>query len=146
MLECPSPSAMPPPEPSHEKRILPVDGLRAIAVMGVIWAHLWSFGFGAPALPLGRLGPLTIDLNRLMSFWGTGVDLFFVISGLCMHLVYTSKPDALQIDRLVAFVKKRWLRIAPAYYAAVVACAIIVGATSKKRNVTPRPTLVCPIL
>jgi peptidoglycan/LPS O-acetylase OafA/YrhL len=108
---------------SGKSRIAAVDGLRAVAVVGVIWAHMWSFGFGAPALPLARVGSWSVDLNRLVSFWGTGVDLFFVISGFCMHLVYSSKQRTLEFGSFRKFVKKRWLRIAPAYYVAMVASA-----------------------
>jgi len=37
-------------------RIAPVDGLRAVAVLGVIWAHVWAFS-GTPSLSVGHWVP-----------------------------------------------------------------------------------------
>jgi len=118
--------------PSGKDRIAAVDGLRAVAVVGVIWAHMWAFGFGTPVFSLGHIGSTTIDLNRLISFWGSGVDLFFVISGFCMHLVYSSKQRSLELGPFLVFVKRRFLRIAPAYYVAMFACALVFCNTTRK--------------
>ena len=105
------------------ERIAPVDGLRALAVFGVIWAHVWMFS-GNPALSLGKVGAITLDLNRAVSAIGTGVDLFFVISGFCMYLMYAKSQAVFSWRRYGAFIRKRWLRIAPAFYAAAVVCAL----------------------
>ncbi|MDP9024518.1 MAG: acyltransferase [Candidatus Eremiobacteraeota bacterium] len=84
--------------------------------------HVWSIGCGAPSL---RLPWIHVDLNRIISMIGTGVDLFFVISGFCMYLMYAGKQSAFSGTAYRAFLINRWRRIAPAFYAAVAACAII---------------------
>ena len=70
--------AVTPRERHAANRIAPVDGLRAIAALGVLWAHVWAFT-GNPQLPLARIGPVVLDANRAFAIVGTGVDLFFVI-------------------------------------------------------------------
>ena len=91
-------------------RILALDGLRAFAVLGVIWAHVWMF-YGAISLKIGR-----IDIHRIISFGGIGVDLFFVISGFCMYLIFEKKALVLSGEGYGEFVFRRWKRLAPAFY------------------------------
>lgn len=81
-------------------RINAIDGLRTIAVLGVLWAHLWAF-MNAPSLMLAG-----IDVARLLSFGGTGVDLFFVISGFCMFLMHHLKSKKLTRTYLFGYLKK----------------------------------------
>lgn len=99
-------------------RIKPVDGLRAFAILGVMWAHVWMF-FGN--LPMRAV---RIDINRFLSFGGIGVDLFFVISGFCMYLMQTRKNVVFSGESYKQFIIKRWRRIAPAFYVAVIFAAI----------------------
>jgi peptidoglycan/LPS O-acetylase OafA/YrhL len=110
-------------ENNSKARIAPVDGLRAIAVLGVIWAHNWMF-FHNISLSIGKINSINLDLNRAISMLGTGVDLFFVISGFCMYLMYARKQSKFDLDSFFSFIKKRWLRIAPAFYVAALACAL----------------------
>lgn len=93
-------------------RIKSLDGFRTIAVLGVLWAHIWMF-LDAPSYKL-----INLDIAKIFSFFGTGVDLFFVISGFCMYLMYVSKADNNTTD-FIKYIIKRWLRIAPAFYFAV---------------------------
>ncbi len=94
-------------------RIEPLDGLRAVAVTGVIWVHIWNF-FGNISLSFAG-----IDWNKGIALAGVGVDLFFVISGFCMYLMYEKKADHDGIRSYGGFLIKRWRRIAPAFYAVV---------------------------
>jgi peptidoglycan/LPS O-acetylase OafA/YrhL len=94
-------------------RIKVIDGFRTIAVLGVLWAHIWMFA-GTPSYKV-----IGVDIARLISFFGTGVDLFFVISGFCMYLMYVSKKTSFNSSTYFGYLKKRWLRIAPAFYAAI---------------------------
>ncbi len=103
-------------------RIAPLDGLRAVAVLGVFYAHAWSFALGAPAL---RVGP--VDVNRALSLLGTGVDLFFVISGFCMYLMYGSAQRGFSSGDFRRFVVNRFRRIAPSFYAAVLVSAVLLA-------------------
>ena len=99
-------------------RIKPIDGLRAFAAFGVVWIHSWSY-FGNPSLNI-----FSIDLYQLIAILGNGVDFFFVISGFCMYLM-TGKKD-FNTTTYLAFLYKRFLRIAPAFYLAVFVYAILV--------------------
>ena len=101
------------------KRIKIIDGFRTIAVLGVLWAHIWMFA----GTPPGRF--MGIEFARLISFFGTGVDLFFVIRGFCMYLMYVSKQTAFSFSNYTDYLKKRWLRIAPAFYAAIIVYGLI---------------------
>ena len=92
------------------KRLSEVDGLRALAVIGVTWAHCWMF-FGNIDYYI-----YNIPINRILSFGGVGVDLFFVISGFCMTMAFTSKYKFLNFNNFKNFVSNRFLRIAPAYF------------------------------
>ena len=96
-----------------KSRIGPVDGLRAFAVIGVIWAHTSMFFSGLP----WYVGPVNIHL--LFSFGGIGVDLFFVISGFCMYLMYQKSSSQFNTKIYGQFIFKRWRRIAPAFYVVV---------------------------
>jgi peptidoglycan/LPS O-acetylase OafA/YrhL len=91
-------------------RIGPIDGLRTFAVIGVIWAHVWMFFGNLPLLIAG------VNVNQLLSFGGIGVDLFFVISGFCMYLMHEKESLHFSAGVYGRFLKKRWLRIAPAFY------------------------------
>jgi len=113
---------MPLPRTERAERILAIDGLRAVAVLGVIWAHVWAFS-GTPSLSFGFVGGVQLDLNRALSAGGTGVDLFFVISGFCMYLVY-ARQEVFSWGGYAVFLKKRWLRIAPAFYVAAFSAAL----------------------
>jgi peptidoglycan/LPS O-acetylase OafA/YrhL len=96
------------------KRIDSIDGWRIIAALGVLYAHTWA-DRKLPSLKVG-----SIDLMQVFSLWGSGVHLFFVISGFCFFLVL-SKQKEYNFTTALQFWKKRWLRIAPAFY---VACII----------------------
>jgi len=100
---------------STAHRLAPIEGLRACAALGVVWIHCWTFT-GNPGLTLG------INWARPLAIVGQGVDLFFVISGFCMYLAYARVADALTLRGYGRFLKRRWLRIAPAYYLVVLAC------------------------
>jgi peptidoglycan/LPS O-acetylase OafA/YrhL len=104
-------------------RIAPVDGLRAVAVLGVIWAHAWAFS-GTPAINIGRIGSVDLDLNRAISIVGSGVDLFFVISGFCMYMMYAGRQTVFSWRNYLRFLRRRWLRIAPAFYSAAAVAAL----------------------
>jgi peptidoglycan/LPS O-acetylase OafA/YrhL len=94
-------------------RIPAIDGLRTFAVLGVLWSHVWGFFNNIP----WKVG---VDLNRIISFGRNGVDLFFVISGFCMYLMYGSRIARFSRHNFFDFLKRRWFRIAPAFYALVI--------------------------
>jgi peptidoglycan/LPS O-acetylase OafA/YrhL len=89
---------LPPPE---NKRFYPaLNGLRAVAVLLVIFQHY--------------VAPYHLTLN-----WGwTGVDIFFVLSGfLITGILYDTRDQA---HRVRNFYMRRTLRIFPLYYAVLI--------------------------
>lgn len=120
-----------------KSRIKPIDGLRACAVLGVLWAHIWMFFDNIPFYLGGK------DINRFLSFGGIGVDLFFVISGFCMYLMYAKKSETFSLQSYLSFFKKRWLRIAPAFYLAVIVESLIYLV---KSGLFPYQTMVSHLL
>ena len=102
----------------ESSRIQPLDGLRAIAALGVVWVHVWAF-YGTPAQNVKGL-----DLYQVISIVGNGVDFFFVISGFCMYLM-AWKTD-FSFSTYGSFLYKRFLRIAPAFYASLLVYATII--------------------
>ena len=102
-----------------QNRIKCIDSWRAIAALGVLFTHV-----------LGKLDHPTlvifsIDLFKVLNIWGSGVHLFFVISGFCFFLVMNKNNDY-SLSGAFKFWKKRWLRIAPAYYFACVIYGLVV--------------------
>lgn len=82
-------------------RLQSIDSLRGLAALGVVIFHLSGGGF---------------DHGSWLAEYGrTGVFLFFVISGFCIHLRSAKgrEPD------FVAFWKRRWIRLYPAYLASM---------------------------
>jgi len=92
-------------------RIVCIDGWRAIAALGVLYTHSWA----AMDFPKGIL--FGIDVFKLLNLLGQGVHLFFVISGFCFFWVM-NKSTQFTLPSAFSFWKKRWLRIAPAFYVA----------------------------
>lgn len=87
-----------------DTRYRSMDLLRAIAILLVILAHT-ILSYGAPE----HLAPLQLG--------GTGVDLFFVLSGwLLGGLLFKEAEKKGRID-VKKFWIRRWMRTFPAYYA-----------------------------
>ncbi len=80
-----------------------MDLLRSIAILTVFLGHT-VLSYGAPA----HLAPL--------QFGGTGVDLFFVLSGWLLGGQLFKEIQNTQSVDLKRFWMRRWLRTLPAYY------------------------------
>src|SRR6266478_6157802 len=89
--------------------IRPIQYLRGIAAMMVVWHHA-----------LGQIA-LSHQLTDLPPFGGYGVDLFFVISGFIMLVTTWDKPIT-----PVEFIKHRIRRVVPLYWLAT--SLMVVGA------------------
>lgn len=91
------------------QRILGLDGLRGIAVLFVIISHtvLWPY--------------LGIESPRIMSLMNghIGVSIFFVLSGFLITLLLMREKEVTGGIDLIAFIKRRSLRIFPVYYLAI---------------------------
>jgi peptidoglycan/LPS O-acetylase OafA/YrhL len=93
-------------------RLSVVNGLRGIAILLVLYYHLIA-GTLSPRLP--------IPLSPLMTNGWTGVNLFFILSGLVLFLPYAADDQPLRdLSHRVAFYRRRFLRLMPLFYFAVV--------------------------
>lgn len=97
-------------------------GLRGIAALMVFWAHIkeqlqtFDMGFHLPLL-----------LERLLFSGGRQVDVFFVLSGFVMTLVYRTWFDGHPVGANYAvFMRRRMARIYPLH---VFFLLLVVGAT-----------------
>ena len=96
------PVAIPGP---YSKHLPALDGLRGLAILGVLTFHLFPGN-----LPGGVLGAL----GRVRALGESGVDLFFVLSGfLITGILYDSRGDSGYLHKFYA---RRALRIFPLYY------------------------------
>jgi peptidoglycan/LPS O-acetylase OafA/YrhL len=104
------------------KRLLTIDFLRGIAALGVMLFHAGSRGiFGVPQKLTTYSMPDAIWMYPI-SFGFTGVVLFFVISGFCIHLRWVKeqlKAEDGQSLEFFSFWKRRFRRLYPAYIVAL---------------------------
>ncbi len=96
---------------AQRPRIAYVDGLRALAVLGVVVHHAAKYD---ASLPSGLVQHALLEGAH-------GVDLFFVISGLCLSypiLARLHERGGASFD-VAAYFARRVVRIVPPYYAAI---------------------------
>ena len=100
-----------------KNRLPSIDILRALAVLAVFSVHVR--GFWLQSLEPGAHGAGFV-LDRLSAQGSAGVDLFVVLSGLCMTLPLVRNRESGVADiRVGRFYRRRAVRILPAYYAAL---------------------------
>lgn len=85
-----------------------LDGIRGIAILGVLLTHSWGF-----------IEPSTwmVPFATAMSFGQWGVDLFFALSGFLITGILIDTKEAR--NYLKSFYVRRALRIWPLYYAVI---------------------------
>jgi peptidoglycan/LPS O-acetylase OafA/YrhL len=101
---------------SVDRHIPGLDGIRAVAVMGVIGHHLGLWRTGRTF--------------SLLAFGWTGVELFFVLSGFLITSILLTDKDSLHYFSI--FYSRRSLRIFPIYYLlffALLAWSVLSGAS-----------------
>lgn len=95
-----------------------VQALRGFAALSVVLFHFrWNINAVNPGLG-----------DKLFGWGATGVDLFFLISGFVITLSASRSPQG--IRGMLGFLKKRALRILPAYYIILVFTFFLTGAMS----------------
>lgn len=102
------------PEGSPFARHLPaLDGIRGLAILGVVGSHLF---------PATAHSAIQMHINQGLAFGANGVDLFFVLSGfLITGILYDSLSDPAFFRKFYA---RRILRIFPLYYGVLTAFAV----------------------
>lgn len=108
-----------PATPSHPSasRLWSVDVLRGSAALGVVVYH--AVGVGHLLDPREVWPTYQTLLPRLASIGASGVMLFFVISGFCIHL-RQARAGASGVVQWGAFWRRRFFRLYPAYLAALI--------------------------
>lgn len=111
-------------------RLASIDALRGVAALWVFAYHLWNVfapGYSPQGSPADHK-PLSADtgLGVLVSYpfcaYGyTGVGLFFVLSGFCIHLPQARRFHRKGTDELEprTFFRRRLRRLYPAYFASL---------------------------
>lgn len=94
-------------------RLAPINGLRGIAILAVIYFHIVCGMWPAAAVP--------VWLSPLVTNGWTGVNLFFILSGLVLFLPYAAGERSMvtAADRLT-FYRRRFLRLMPLFYLATI--------------------------
>ncbi|MFZ2007657.1 MAG: acyltransferase [Stellaceae bacterium] len=94
-------------------RLESINGLRGAAILSVIYFHVICGMWPAPVVP--------VWLSPLVTNGWTGVNLFFILSGLVLFLPYAAGERRMisPADR-AAFYQHRFLRLMPLFYVAVV--------------------------
>ena len=121
---------------STSDRLSYVDGLRAIAVLGVVLSHTAKY----------TLDFHTSPFYHPMYEGAHGVDLFFVISGFCLSYptlarLYAAGAARFSISRFFA---KRFLRIFPPYWFAYAVVIVTTLAMVRAGFQAPWPTIKMP--
>ncbi len=117
------------------KHIDVLDGVRALAVFGVLWFHFWQQNWIMPYIQLpflARLGlPGTLSLLFIPRAGFLLVDWLLFLSAFCLFLPYVRaamEETALPDTRL--FYKKRIARIVPSYLVSVLVIFFVVSVPS----------------
>jgi peptidoglycan/LPS O-acetylase OafA/YrhL len=96
-----------------------VDSLRAIAALAVLGTH--AAIFAGAAYPGSAVGRYTERLE-------VGLTIFFVISGFLLYRPFVAaRVDGDQAQGVGGYAWRRFLRIAPAYWAALTVSAIVLS-------------------
>ena len=100
------------------RRNIGLDVLRAVAISMVFLVH----GVGLEGKPI-------------VGEFGTGVDLFFVLSGFLIGRIYfrSTRPDAREPFRLFGFWQARWWRTLPPYLVALLVYAVVRATVAPKQ-------------
>jgi peptidoglycan/LPS O-acetylase OafA/YrhL len=95
-------------ESSSTRRISSLDGLRAVAILCVLFAHSY-FSWGAQL----NLSPFLLKVWE--SLGGYGVGLFFALSGFLITRLLIAERERIGRVDLRSFYLRRTLRIIPAF-------------------------------
>lgn len=94
-------------------RLNRLDSWRAICCLGVLWIHCWHIN---SSIPINLFG---LNVAKLLSIFGNGVDFFFVISGFSIYYFKQKIFTDFNFKNYFSFLINRFVRIAPAFYLAL---------------------------
>lgn len=100
----------------RDGRVATLDGLRGIAILLVVWFHVWQICWQATIIPF-----VNISFQPLVETGFLGVALFFFISGFVLMLPYAQAHLAgTPAPTLRHFFGRRFLKIVPSYVLCIV--------------------------
>lgn len=97
--------------PFPDKNVPYLDAIRGVAVLFILIRHAWGLA-GSPQLSVG-----VVDFSPFVMMMSSGVDLFFVLSGMLLSAQFL-RNDAQQrpAPQTLNYLKARILRIGPPYW------------------------------
>ncbi len=110
-----------------KKRIPVINGLRGIAIIGVIYHHIF-YQITGPGWHSFTIGRFTMHPFAPLSNGMHGVMLFFVLSGFVLSLPYAEKRRRMEtFNDVRMFYSRRLWRLLPLLSGAVVASVVMAG-------------------
>ena len=111
--------------------------LRGVAALWVMAYHLWIV-WGGDEFKFGLPSDFSFGLRSLFRAGYQGVDLFFVLSGFVIAWPYVLRgTNRLSLPQAVDFYQRRYLRIAPAYYASIAVAVMLASFGLLKASADP---------
>lgn len=110
------------PPASH---FLPVDGLRAFAILWVMLMH--TAWFQTPLMTTDSAVAFLDDTPRWIVAGHYGVDVFFVISGFLIGIILMREREARGAIDVKRFYARRFLRLMPAYVVSLAIYCLAIG-------------------
>jgi peptidoglycan/LPS O-acetylase OafA/YrhL len=118
--------------PPSDARLDVLDGLRGIAILMVVWWHLWLFSWLTPNFKLfgHPMSLVLIPGTGLM-----GVELFFFISGFVLFYPYARHLfEGKPLQTVKDFAYRRFIKIVPSYVIALVGALLLLTSFSSVRD------------
>ncbi|MCP9630665.1 acyltransferase [Rhodopseudomonas palustris] len=98
-------------------RIAAVDGLRGIAILGVVWHHMIGDAWQTPI----NLAGVELSNNPIAANGWMGVNLFFFLSGFVLYLPYASGSRRMETrGDALDFLRHRAARLLPLFYLSLI--------------------------
>src|SRR5204862_4735013 len=108
-----------------------LDGLRALAALGVLTFHVWLYRVGDPPGPRKSVG------DHLLLQGNLGLICFFVLSGYLLYRAFARAALTGERADLGGYARRRVARIVPAYYACVAGCLLLFAAVGYSDTLPP---------
>lgn len=101
-----------------------IDGMRGIAIILVMWFHLWQQSWLSSNIVSNGKTVLSLDFLPVSGF--IGVELFFFISGFCLFFPYARhKYENESLPTLKKFVYRRFIKIVPSFYLSMIVMLLV---------------------
>ena len=102
-------------------KLATVNGLRAFAILAVMYHHTGAWPSEGPFLPW-----TTLSIGPILHNGWTGVNLFFILSGFVLFLPYAKGTRNLAtFGDATTFYRRRFWRLMPAYYVAALVLLVV---------------------